>query len=125
MATQEVPRDRWIKELDTFSKEHQGWVVTLEVLGSDLGDQEEATRLPLVGIAADVKDGENRISVMVGGRPETHLTHFIESPRRVWVARADFHGHDSVSVEDAEGKTTVVHFLHVDPDEVERQLPGK
>ncbi|MGD9765882.1 MAG: DUF5335 family protein [Candidatus Binatia bacterium] len=123
MADREIPRDRWINDLDAFSKQHEGWVVTLEVLGSDLGDQEQATRLPLVGLSADVKAGENRVAVSVGGRPETHLTHFIQAPKRIWVRQSDDPRHDAIEVEDTEGKTTVVHFNHVDPDEVERMLP--
>jgi hypothetical protein len=83
MNTAEVPRERWIKFFDEFSKEHQGWIATVELIGRDLGDQEEAGGLPLVGISADLKDGENRIEVTVGGRPEAHLTHTINNPETV------------------------------------------
>ena len=124
MESREISRDRWIKDLDAFSKVHEGWIVELEVVGSDLGDQEESTRLPLVGIAADVKGGENRIGIIVGGRRDAHLTHFIESPKRVWVEQSDDARHDALSVEDADGRTTVVHFRHFDPEQADRLLPG-
>jgi hypothetical protein len=74
---------------DDFSNRHEGWIVTLEVVGSGLGDQEEATRLPLVGISADVKDRENRLETMVGGRPDAHVTHIINTPTRVWLTQPE------------------------------------
>jgi hypothetical protein len=51
-----------------LSKEHAGRVAIVELVGRKLGDQQESTRLPLVGISADVKGPENRIEVTVGGR---------------------------------------------------------
>ena len=47
MASGEIPREQWIKTLDSFSKDHQGWVVELEVVGGDVGGQEEVNGLPL------------------------------------------------------------------------------
>ena len=89
MDLMEIPRERWIRFFDEFSKLHQGWIVTVEVLGSDLGDQEEANGLPLVGISADVKDRENRVEIMVGGRPDAHLTRIINNPKRIWLKKPE------------------------------------
>ena len=54
MATQEIPRDEWREFFDGFSRRHEGWLVTVEVLGSDIGAQVEAYELPLVGVTAEV-----------------------------------------------------------------------
>jgi hypothetical protein len=44
----------------------------VELVGRKLGDQPESTRLPLVGMSADVKGPEKRIEVTVGdGRTRT------------------------------------------------------
>jgi hypothetical protein len=125
MATREIRRDEWVKSLDDFSKHHLDWIVTLEILGTDIGDQEEASGLPLVGISADVKDRESRIEVIVGGRLDAHLTHVINKAKRVWLREPDVPGHEAVAVESEDGTTTVVHFHHVSPEQAERQLPGK
>ncbi|HEV2668281.1 MAG TPA: DUF5335 family protein, partial [Blastocatellia bacterium] len=85
MQTRDIPREQWIRFFDDFSKNHEGWIVTLEVIGTDIGDQEEADRLPLVGISADLKAGENRIEIIVGGRPDADVTRFINGPKHVWV----------------------------------------
>jgi len=124
MHTQEISRDEWVRVLDDFSKRHEGWIVTMEVVGATIGDQEEATGLPLVGIGADVKDNESRIAVMLGGRPEAHVTRIIEVPKRVWLERADEPAHDAVAVESEDGTTTIVRFQHVPPEAVDRLLPG-
>jgi Family of unknown function (DUF5335) len=99
MRTRELSRDDWVRSLDAFSKKHVGWIVTLELIGSNLGDQEEASGLPLIGISADVKDREPRIAVMVGGRFDAHLTHIIPRPKRIWLEESDEPAHDAVAVE--------------------------
>ena len=73
MQTREIPREQWVKFFDDFSKKHEGWIVTLEVMGSDIGDQQETNKLPLVGVSADVKAHENRIEIIVGGRPDADV----------------------------------------------------
>jgi hypothetical protein len=122
--TKEIPHDQWVRTLDEFSKQHQLWIVEVEVIGEKIGDQEAADMLPLVGISADVKDGESRIEVFVGGRSDAHLAHIIEKPKRVWLKEPDIPGHEAVAIESEDGTMTIVHFRHVDPDEIELQLPG-
>ena len=56
MPTQEIPRAEWNTFLDTFSRQHEGWLATLEVLAADIGAQEEARDLPLEGISATSAD---------------------------------------------------------------------
>ena len=53
----EIPRGEWVKYLDGFSRRHEGWLVTVEVLGAEIGAQVEAQELPLEGITAELKAG--------------------------------------------------------------------
>jgi hypothetical protein len=124
MLTKEIAREQWIRFFDDFSKQHQGWIVTLEVIGSDLGDQEESAGLPLIGISADLKDRENRIDIMLGGRPEAHVTRIINLPKRVWIKEPEEVAHEAIDVESEDGTTTLLRFWHVEPEQTERQLPG-
>ena len=121
--TVEIPADQWTRFFDDFSKAHDGWIVTVEVVGRRIGDQEAASGLPLVGLGADTKDGERRVEVMVGRHPESHATRIIEKPRRVQLEQSDLPGHDAIAIEADDGTTTIVTFQHVDPDMVDRQLP--
>ena len=51
----EIPRDEWVKYLDGFSRRHEGWPVTVEVLGAEVGAQVEAQELPLRGANREQK----------------------------------------------------------------------
>jgi uncharacterized protein DUF5335 len=123
MLSGEIPRDQWTRFFDDFSKNHEGWIVNWEVLGAKLGDQEKTERLPLVGISADLKGSKPRIEVMVGGRPDAHVTQIIESPKRVMFKPADQPGHEAIEVEIDDGLITLITFQHIDPEIEERQLP--
>jgi len=124
MQTREIPREQWIKFFDDFSKNHEGWIVTLEVIGSDIGDQEEANKLPLVGVSADVKAHENLIEIIVGGRPDADVTRIINTPKGVWIKEPRIPGDETLEVESEDGVKTLLNFHHVRPEETERQLPA-
>ena len=124
MNTGEVPRGRWIKFFDEFSKQHMGWITTVELISPDLGDQEEADALPLLGISADLKDRENRIEVTLGGQKDAHLTHIINNPETVEVKPAEEEGHEAVEVKSSDGTITLVTFHYIMPELAERQLPA-
>jgi len=55
MSTREIPREEWPEFLESFSRVHEGWLSTVEVLDDQIGSQVEARDLPLQGIAADWK----------------------------------------------------------------------
>lgn len=122
MRTRDIPREQWVRFFDEFSRRHEGWVVTLEVIGLDIGDQEEANGLPLVGVSADLKDRENRIEIIVGGRPDADVTRFITTPKSVWVKESKMPGDEALEVESEDGTKTILNFHRVLPEQTERQL---
>lgn len=124
MQTRDIPREQWIRYFDDFSKRHEGWIVSLEVLGPDIGDQEEARGLPLVGISADLKARENRIEIIVGGRPDADVTRFIENPKHIWIKEPTIPGDEAIEVESEDGIMTILKFRHIPPEVTERQLPA-
>jgi hypothetical protein len=124
MQTRDIPREQWIRFFDEFSKNHEGWVVTLEVVSLDIGDQEEAAGLPLVGISADVKAHEDRIDIIVGGRPDVDVTRFIERPKHVWVKESGIPGDEAIEIESEDGIKTLLKFHRIRSEETERQLPA-
>src|SRR5438552_10172700 len=90
-AGSEIPHDEWLSCLDAFSREHQGWTVTIEVDARGLEHRVEAESLPFEGITPEHSEGHDRISVAVGGEPDDpddHLTHFITDPVRVRLLEA-------------------------------------
>jgi hypothetical protein len=120
--TEEVARERWMSFFDDFSAEHDGWVVSVETLGPDLGAQQEVQGLPLVGITAEVKGEASRIEISMGDRPDAHVTRIIESPKHVWQKQAETEGHEAIEIESDDGTKTLLRFEHV--EQAERMLPA-
>jgi hypothetical protein len=106
----EIPRDEWVEFLDSFSRQHEGWMVTVEVFGAEIGAQVEAEELTLEGITADLKDGENVISVIVGKRPTEHITHNIAQPTSIRIEQTEGGADMALQIESGDGMTTLVRF---------------
>ena len=56
MQTVEIPRKAWAQTLNEFTAIHEGWLVSLDVLGPTIGAQPEINNLPLLGVLADRVD---------------------------------------------------------------------
>src|SRR5437667_7142815 len=78
MPTQEIPREDWNKFFDAFSRQHEGWLATLEIFGPDVGAQEEAHELPLEGISVTSgSNGDDEVAISLGKTTEDHVTHTV------------------------------------------------
>jgi hypothetical protein len=129
MSSQKIPREQWVKFFNDFSKKHMGWITNVELMGKDIGDQLEASGLPLVGISADLKDGEHSIDISLGGQPDSDFTHIINNPQDVEFEPAEpepslsEQPHEALEVTSTDGTVTLVTFRYIVPEPVERQLP--
>jgi hypothetical protein len=111
MSTREIPRDEWVAFFDSFSRQHEGWLASVEVFGLEFGAQEEAHELPLRGIIADLKGGDDdTISIIAGDRPEDHVTHTVVAPKRVRLEETAEGGHRALEIVAASGVTTLLRF---------------
>jgi hypothetical protein len=111
MTTQEIPRDEWTTFLDTFSRQHEGWLATVEVLGADIGAQEEADDLPLEGITATSRDDSPMtIAISLGKTPEDHVTHTITEPTRIWLEQTSLGANAALEIESAGDTKTLLRF---------------
>jgi len=111
MPTQEIQRDEWKTFLDTFSRQHEGWLVTLEVMAADIGAQQEASDLPLEGITATSRDDETpSIAINLGKTPEDHVTHTITEPTRLWLQQTSEGANAALEIESADEVKTLLRF---------------
>ena len=110
MQTSEISRDRWPQSLNQFSLMHEGWLVSVDVLGPTIGAQPEVRELPLVGVVAEVRDGGGTITVSVARSLVDQITHTIHAPTRVWLERTDEGADAALAIESASGTTTIVRF---------------
>ena len=111
MPTREIPREEWTAFLDSFSRQHAGWLSTVEVLGSAIGAQIEVREQPLSGISADLKGGKrDSISILVGDRSDNHVTHIIHAPSHVRLKETEEGAHEALQIESESGVTTLLRF---------------
>src|SRR5512144_566932 len=110
--TIEIRRTEWMRFFDEFSRLHEGWVVTMEVIDPEIGNQETVTRMPLMGISADTKNRESLIEITVNRQRDAYMTHIIQAPERVWLKEADEPGTEVLEIESGTGKI-ILRFQHV------------
>jgi len=121
MPTQEIPRDEWSPFLERYSRQHEGWLATLEVFGPEIGAQQEALDLPLEGITAASKDGNPStvsISIGLGRNPDDHVTHTITDPTRLWLEQTSQGANAALEIESAGEVKTLLRFRSALPAEM-------
>jgi hypothetical protein len=110
MVTREIPRSEWTEFFDGFSRRHEGWLVTIEVLDKAIGAQVEAEDRPLKGITSDRGGPDSDIEVMTGTGPEDTLTHIVAHPTRVQVEETPEGAEVAIEIESQSEGTTLVRF---------------
>jgi hypothetical protein len=110
MPTQEIPRDEWTTFLDTFSRQHEGWLSTVEIWGTDIGAQEEARNLPLEGISVSRDSVPQTIAISLGNDAEDHVTHTITNPTRIWLEQTSEGANAALEIESADEVKTLLRF---------------
>ena len=110
MRTVEIPRETWVEQLNEFTAIHEGWLVSLDVLGPEIGAQPEIINLPLLGVSADRADHDRAIAVSVMLSATEHFTHTIHGVTRINIERADDGADAELEIESADGTRTILRF---------------
>lgn len=110
MPTQEIPREDWNNFFDAFSREHEGWLATLEVFAPDIGAQEEARELPLEGISVASGNEADAIAISLGKTPEDHVTHTVTKPEHVWLDQTSEGAKAALEIESGDDTKTLLRF---------------
>jgi hypothetical protein len=111
MKTREIPRSEWPEFFDSFSRKHEGWLVTLEILGSQIGAQLEERELALEGIVAEWDAGKgDEIAIMLGAKPDDHITHNISRPTQVSLEQTDEGADVALAIKSADGVMALMRF---------------
>jgi hypothetical protein len=119
MPTQEIPREDWSNFFDVFSRQHEGWLASLEVFGPEVGAQEEAHQLPFEGISiASGGNGADAIAINLGKTPEDHVTHTITKPEHVWLEQTDGGANAALEIESENQNKALLRFRSALPPEM-------
>jgi hypothetical protein len=109
MRTKEISRNEWREFFDSFSRLHQGSLVTLEILGSKIGAQLEGRELAFAGVVAerDAVRGD-KIAIMIGADAADHITHNIGRPIQVSLEQTDEGADVALAIKSADGVTALI-----------------
>ena len=114
MQTRQIPKSEWPAFLDGFSRQHEGWLVKLEIFGSEIGAQVEATGLTLEGLTDEWNEvSGNTIIIATGSAPDDHITHSISRPTEVSLEQTDEGADLALSIKAADGTTALLSFRAV------------
>ena len=111
MKTKEIAKNEWPAFFDSFSRRHEGWLATLEILGSEIGAQVEERELAFEGIVDEWDEVQgNQIIIMNGAKRDDHITHCITSPTQVSVELTDEGADAALAIKSADGVTALLRF---------------
>jgi uncharacterized protein DUF5335 len=109
MFTVEIPRKAWSERLNQFTAIHEGWLISVDMLG-ELGAQTIIHNLPLMGVSADRLDHDGTIAVTVARSATEHATHMIEAVHRIYIEMTDDGAEAAMQLESIEGTKTILRF---------------
>ena len=110
MDTRTIPEGNWVDFADRFSRDHVGWLATVQVLDSRSGAQLVADGLPLQGISFDTQGTRPcSVEVSVGETPHGHVRHVVDMPLHIREADEP-DGSIDLQIEPADGPQTLIHL---------------
>jgi hypothetical protein len=122
MTTENIGRDSWREELDSFSRRHEGWLVSITTRGPGGNVAVEARDMPFQGVSlASPHSGDIAITV---GDSRTHLTHEVRETAAVEIELTANQAERALVIHGNDGTTTTIDFRSPTlPEEVDG-LPG-
>jgi hypothetical protein len=110
MHTHEIARQDWRTALDELSHSHDGDFVSVEIDSPTIGTHSEVLELPLAGISIEGHDPGQAIAIAMGKGADTHITHLIDKPIRLFVERDEAQANAALEVESADHTRTILRF---------------
>jgi hypothetical protein len=108
--TIDIPPDEWSAFFDTLSRQHQGRIISVEVLGADEEARLESHDVPLEGITVSLKGNDEVISIVVREETRTHILHTTMAPLHVRFEQTDEGLAKTLQIESMHGTATRVRF---------------
>jgi hypothetical protein len=110
MDTRTIPEDQWIEFFDKFSRDHAGWLATVEVLDYRTGPHNIVEDLPLVGISLETSGTRpTSFEISAGNKPRRQVHHVVEMPSHIREAQEE-DGSVDFQIEPATGPATLIHL---------------
>jgi len=118
MAARDFAQPSWGDELDSFSRQHAGWRVSLRTTTPDGETTVAARGVPLLGVACAASDATD-IEVALGDRAD-HVAHIVPEATSVRVELTPEGADRALVIDGADGTTTTLQFESpMRPEEVD------
>lgn len=98
----------WAEELDRVTLQHEGDPTTVSIMSEVMGQEHEATALPLVALTVDTREQDRNVAVILGRPDGTRLTHFVAGPTSLRIGEARNRRRLELLITARDGTTTVV-----------------
>lgn len=102
----------WMQELNRFTTEHEGWLMSLEILGPYLGAQPEIDNLPLLGVSADRVNHDGTIAISVAQSAD-HFTHIVHDVSRIFMEQTPDDATAALLIESTDATRTILQLRAV------------
>jgi hypothetical protein len=107
--SREIPPDEWAQFFETFSGQHENWIVRVETFNRDNAEQLASETLRLKSISVDQTDPAKKMIVFIGEGETTELSHLIRKPSRVLMTQTETGADEGVEI-DSENGLVVIRF---------------
>lgn len=104
-----VPRERWGEFFDQFTDGNRGRHISIEIIGSEVGDAELIKSAPLHAIIYD-RPGKGDDLVIEVGKDEVSYAHTIDSPTEVLTGQNSLGVMVALRISDAAGTQTLIEL---------------
>jgi len=104
-----VPRERWGEFFDQFTDGNRGRHISIEIIGSEVGDAELIKNAPLHAMVYD-RPGKGDDLVIEVGQDEVTYAHTIDSPTEVLTGQNSNGVMIAVQISDAAGTQTLIEL---------------
>jgi Family of unknown function (DUF5335) len=108
MTVRTIARESWSTELDSFSRQHEGWIVSVKTRTADGHVAVEARELPLQGVSPSTSDSSD-IAILLGDQ-RTHLSHDVRDPVSVKMELTSARVERALIIDSKDGTTTTIEF---------------
>ena len=112
--TKTVPQERWGEFFDQFSDGNRGRHISIEIINSELGDEELIQNAPLMAMVYDRHQRCNDL-VIETGKDEVTYAHTVDAPTEVLTGQSESGRMLAVWISDAAGTKTLVKLQPVEP----------
>jgi len=120
MMTREIVQNDWEAFFDHFSRQHENWLVRLDVLGAEIGAQHEVVESPLIGVSTGAPTA--RTVYVHAGRGSEHVTHTVPHVAHVRLEQSAEGTAVALQIESTDGTTALLQFRPGAQGETEKKL---